>query len=194
MMMMVSFFWSPLPSNCLVYIWAGVNFGFLFLFYHLLSSFHCPDTSSINRWCLGIFFAFIYEELYLLSYTNTIFFCLNLTTIMAYISKQLESVSESNSELASGTVTPEAELKRSINMNAVNEALAIHDNEVNLSTHRFRGFVQSESSILSGAKVPFKTIAGSWFCCKCDGFANDALSPERCPLCPHFRCPYCRAA
>ena len=26
------------------------------------------------------------------------------------------------------------------------------------------------------------------------GLANDALSPERCPLCPHFRCPYCRAA
>lgn len=169
-----------------------MSFGFLFLFYHLLSSFHCPDTLSISRWRLSIFFTFVYEELYLLPYTNTILFYLNSTTIMAYLSNQLESVSESDSELASGTVTPGAELKRSINMNAVNEALTFHDNEeINLSIHRCRGFFQSESSILPEANVPFQTMAGNWNCCQCGGLGNNALMPDRCSLCSHYKCANC---
>lgn len=35
------------------------------------------------------------------------------------------------------------------------------------------------------------SMAGWWICCSCESINNPALCPERCTLCPHYRCGDC---
>lgn len=68
-----------------------------------------------------------------------------------------------------------------------------NDDIENSHIHHTRDILHVAPISLSGSGSP-QQHAAYWYCCQEDHMNSYALAPERCSLCPHFRCANCADA
>lgn len=111
------------------------------------------------------------------------------------VSKQFSTAMANDAALSSPVAAPEGPSKPIMPAIQTSSAHRNDFNDSKLCVHRGRAVISTGFFALPMGNFPINEMSDRvWRCCKCTGLGNPALSPERCSLCQHYKCPYCTDA